>query len=238
MNEQRIPSVSSLERMIPETIQTDEVAGMQALRLHVERYEFALRHVKGLVGDIACGSGFGSKILVQKGEQVLGVDLDQDVINYATRSYNDSNIHYICADAMQLTHEPFDVIVSFETVEHVPRPKALLHHLASLLKPGGTLIASVPITPSMDANPYHLHDFNERSFMRLFPPNLRLVDQLHQTQPYNPIAVTKKSEKHLQDLRSNLLRYYVQHPTKALRRLGSTLRYGFTNRYLSAVMVK
>ena len=138
MNEQRIPSVSSLERMIPETIQTDEVAGMQALRLHVERYEFALRHVKGLVGDIACGSGFGSKILAQKGEQVLGVDLDQDVINYATRSYNDSNIHYICADAMQLTHEPFDVIVSFETVEHVPRPKALLHHLASLLKPGGT----------------------------------------------------------------------------------------------------
>ena len=90
----------------------------------------------------------------------------------------------------------------------------------------------------MDANPYHLHDFNERSFMRLFPPNLRLVDQLHQTQPYNPIAVTKKSEKHLQDLRSNLLRYYVQHPTNALRRLGSTLRYGFTNRYLSAVMVK
>ena len=124
MNEQRIPSVGSLERMIPETIQTDEVAGMQALRLHVERYEFALRHVKGLVGDIACGSGFGSKILAQKGEQVLGVDLDQDVINYATRSYNDSNIHYICADAMQLTHEPFDVIVSFETVEHVPRPKS------------------------------------------------------------------------------------------------------------------
>lgn len=229
-------SVSSLERMIPETIQSDESAGNDALRLHVQRYEFALNHIEGRVGDVACGSGFGSAILSGKAAQVVGVDLDPDIVDYARRTYARRNVDYVCADALQFSQAPFDAIVSFETVEHVPQPEALVHHLASLLKPGGTLIASVPITPSMDANPYHLHDFNEASFMRLFPRHLRRVDALYQTQPYSPIAVTTKSQQHLQHLRSDLVGYYLDHPAKALLRIGSTLRYGFSNRYLSVVM--
>lgn len=230
------PSVSSLERMIPETIRAGESAGNEALKLHVQRYEFALTHIHGLVGDIACGAGFGSAILSERAERVVGVDLDPGIVDYARRTYPRRNVDFVCADALQFTHAPFDAIVSFETIEHVPQPEALVHRLASLLKPGGTLIASVPVTPSMDANPYHLHDFDEPSFTRLFPPGLRRVDALYQTQPFSPVAVATKSQPHLEDLRPNLLGYYLRHPAKAVLRVGSTLRHGFSNRYLSVVM--
>jgi len=37
----------------------------------------------------------------------------------------------------------------------------------------------------------------------------------------------------MQELRPNLLRHYARHPAAALRRLAATLRFGFTNRYLT-----
>ena len=68
--------------------------------------------------------------------------------------------------------EGFDTIVTIETIEHLPNTVQFVSRIAGMLRPGGILIASVPTTPSVDGNPYHLHDFTERSFRRLFDRQL------------------------------------------------------------------
>jgi hypothetical protein len=45
--------------------------------------------------------------------------------------------------------------------------------------------------------------------------------------------VLRRSETRMSDRRSNLPAYYARHPDALLRRLWSTLRHGFSNRYLT-----
>lgn len=55
----------------------------------------------------------------------------------------------------------FDIIISFETLEHVENPESVLNEFYRLLSPGGRLITSVPNDWSdesgEDPNPFHFH---------------------------------------------------------------------------------
>ena len=44
----------------------------------------------------------------------------------------------------------------------------MVAHLLTQLNNHGVMIASVPTTPTIDGNPFHLHDFTASSFYRLF----------------------------------------------------------------------
>src|SRR4030095_10099409 len=67
-----------------------------------------------------------------------------------------------CADAARLpiAADAFDVVTSFETVEHVPDASALLHALRRVLRPGGKLVLSTPNRAfRQSANPFHVQEF-------------------------------------------------------------------------------
>src|SRR5262245_7458899 len=159
----------TIERLIPDQVAPDEVTGQATLKLHLQRYEFAAEHLKpGRLLDIACGVGYGTQLMAEKASGVseaIGVDLAEEAVDYARQHYASGRIQFQRHDAMTFADaRGFDSVVSVETLEHVPDPICLIHHLVGLVRPGGVLIASVPTTPSMDVNPYHLHDFTESSF--------------------------------------------------------------------------
>jgi hypothetical protein len=96
------------------------------------------------------------------------------------------------------------------------------------------LVGSVPTTPSVDANPYHLHDFTERSFKKIFLEcGLVEVDVLRQIQRFNPLRLLSGQERRSRTLRRNVLTHYLRNPQSLGRRIVSTLRHGFTNRYIT-----
>jgi 2-polyprenyl-3-methyl-5-hydroxy-6-metoxy-1,4-benzoquinol methylase len=114
---------------------------------HMERYRFAAGFARGkTVLDIACGVGYGSKILSEAGAlSVDGVDICGKTIRYAKQRYEADGIRFIPAgitDYMPGKH--YDLIVSFETIEHVSDYKAALNNLSSLLSDKGTLLISSP----------------------------------------------------------------------------------------------
>jgi 2-polyprenyl-3-methyl-5-hydroxy-6-metoxy-1,4-benzoquinol methylase len=230
---------STLERLVPAELDGRDVTGRQTLELHLERYRFAARCARpGRLLDLACGVGYGTRLVADEAagvERALGVDLAPEAVTYARDHYAREGVEFAASDALAFRDpEGFDTIVSLETVEHVPDPARLVAHLASLLRPGGVLVASAPTTPSADVNLHHLHDFTERSFRRLFAGlGLTEQDAFRQVQPYELFATVARKEQRMADLRPHLLRYYLTHPRAALRRLGATLRYGFTNRYLT-----
>jgi SAM-dependent methyltransferase len=234
----------TLERLIPASVASDDTTGQETFRLHVDRYHFAAEHaLPGRAIDIACGVGYGTRILVDERPEIeaaLGVDISDEAIAYAKGRYADLRTEYRVGDAMTFhSDQPFDTAVSLETIEHLPDPESFIGNLLRSIRPGGRLIASVPTTPSVDANPHHKHDFTERSFRRMFTSRgLRELACQRQLQPFNPIQVLTRKEKRLADLRPSLMRYYAAHPSAAIKRAWSTVVDGFNNRYITVVWEK
>lgn len=244
MSSAPMTSPISLERLVPSELEEGNATGSETLELHLSRYRFAARFVGGgRVLDCACGVGYGTALLASAEhapEHVLGVDVDPSAIAYAKRHYLSDRIEFRTGDGCALREEiGFGTIVSLETVEHVAEPAKLLENFFRLLQPGGTLIASVPVTPSVDVNPYHRHDFTERSFRKLGAAlGLVEADMLRQVQPFSPWKIIRGEEARLSDMRKNLPLYYARHPGALSRRLKSTLIDGFCNKYLTIAWKK
>lgn len=237
--------MQTIERIYPKQLDHSNSDDQDTLRIHLERYQFAAQHAQGAsILDMACGCGYGSFLLAQQhpDKQVTGVDLDPAAIAYAQQHYQLDNLQFICANAEQFSSEqPFDTIVSLETIEHLPNPTKLASNQVRLLSATGRLIASVPITPTLDGNPHHLHDFSQRSFVRLFAAfNLQATEHFEQIQWWQFkglfSAQPDLQKKHRsQGVGNAVLNYYRKKPLYLLKRLYSMLRYGFSNRYLTCV---
>ena len=142
-------------------------------RLDFMRYVFAGNFIKNkTVLDIACGASYGSKYLHDCGaREVVGVDISQDVIEYAKKHYRAKNLDFICMDATRLGLEDniFDVICSFDTIEHI-NATAFLSEIRKVLKSSGTFIVSTPAKEIHSrysykpVNPFHLKEFSQSEF--------------------------------------------------------------------------
>lgn len=136
---------------------------------HVARYMLASGLVRpgDTVLDVACGLGYGAHVIAQnsRAARVTGIDIDAGSIAHATALFGDDpRVEFRAGDAMDLSHIPdasVDLVVSFETLEHVPDPQRALREFERVLTPGGRLIASVPNDwtdeSGTDPNPHHLH---------------------------------------------------------------------------------
>ena len=133
---------------------------------HRSRYHYAARYVRGkTVLDIACGSGFGSKIMEDAGAgYVVGADLSSPAV-VETRGVIDGGVCISDGTCLGLADNAFDVIVSFETLEHVEKDEAFVAELRRILAPGGILILSTPnaiYTAPIDGkpqNPFHVREY-------------------------------------------------------------------------------
>jgi ubiquinone/menaquinone biosynthesis C-methylase UbiE len=92
--------------------------------------------------DIGCGTGEFSRLLAQRVEQVVAIDLSSNMIEVAKqRSSQFSNINFQVADVLrwEFPAEKFDAVVSIATFHHLPVER-LLPTLEAALKPSGKLI--------------------------------------------------------------------------------------------------
>jgi ubiquinone/menaquinone biosynthesis C-methylase UbiE len=144
---------------------------------HVARYQLACKFVRpgDSVVDAASGLGYGSHVIQSqtKCASILGIDSSQNGIRYATDNFSrEGRVRFVKGELPaclgQLPSGSVDCIISFETLEHIDQPQALLSEFHRLLSPGGRLIASVPHDWSdetgADPNPHHLHVYDRAKF--------------------------------------------------------------------------
>lgn len=144
---------------------------------HWHRYAFAMAMVEGKqVLDAACGEGFGADLLASKAASVQAIDIDATSIEHARQRYGmKQNLDFQQADVTQLDALPsnsFDVIVSFETLEHVMEQDRMLAGFYRLLKHDGVLLISTPDKKNYtDAtgvvNPHHVRELYFDEFSAL-----------------------------------------------------------------------
>lgn len=158
------------ERFLPA-----ECSGEIAIE-HYQRYQFANQLVKDkYVLDAACGEGYGSSLLAREAAYVVGLDLDETVVMRANEKYGTDRLSFQCGSIEKLPFADhfFDVIVSYETIEHVKEEVQInfLDEIQRVLKPDGVLIISTPnkaiYTERVKGqNPFHLKEFYVSEFQK------------------------------------------------------------------------
>jgi ubiquinone/menaquinone biosynthesis C-methylase UbiE len=138
---------------------------------HVMRYQWATQYIRpgDTVLDAACGLGYGSYLLqaCSTAQKTLGIDGSEYAVNYARDNFAarlealDFRLGMLPEALAEIPDASVDVIVSFETLEHVQDNVRLLAEFRRVLTPGGRILASVPNDWSdesgEDPNPFHLH---------------------------------------------------------------------------------
>ncbi|MGH8172481.1 MAG: class I SAM-dependent methyltransferase [Rhodanobacteraceae bacterium] len=151
---------------------------------HWHRYLFARRLVAGKrVLDAACGEGYGSALLADAAAEVVGVDIDAASVAHARERYGQrANLSYQVGDATALDFPPgrFDVIVSFETLEHVAAQVELLAGFARALTDDGLLIVSSPDKHEYSEvvgfrNEFHVRELYRDELLALLKPHFGAV---------------------------------------------------------------
>lgn len=147
---------------------------------HWHRYALATRFAAGRrVLDAACGEGYGSALLAAHAREVVGVDISDEALAHARGRYAAANLRFERGDATALDAFPdasFDLIVSFETLEHVKAQEALVAGFARLLAPGGLLLLSSPDKRTYSevagfANEFHVRELYREELDALLAPH-------------------------------------------------------------------
>jgi SAM-dependent methyltransferase len=128
------------------------------LARHHAAYEIARRHAgTGRVIDVGCGSGYGAASLASGAGPVVGIDRV-----LPDRSFRGDGARFVLGDlrALPLVPKSFDLVVSFQVIEHLEDPTFYVDALAELLRPDGLAIVTTPnIETSDGVNPYHVHEY-------------------------------------------------------------------------------
>ncbi|GIU66639.1 methyltransferase domain-containing protein [Candidatus Phycosocius spiralis] len=160
---------------------------------HYHRYAAVLDVVKEKsILDIACGGGYGSFLMADFARLVIGMDMSDDAVHHAASNYHKPNLKFVQGSATHLAFldNSFDVIVSFETIEHLAEQQEMLSEMRRVLRPDGILIISLPNRPiySEESGEHNLlqvkesEESGEHNLLQVKELDLQEFDDLLRTQ--------------------------------------------------------
>lgn len=154
--------------------------------MHLKAYEVAVKLATGVDAlDVGCNTGYGTMMLATAGRRVVGVDVSARAIEAAQAAAPDGRPEFLAIDGLALPFADgsFDLVTSFQVIEHVLDPAPYLREIARVLRPGGTFVLTTPnaatrLDPGMTPwNPFHVREYLapdlESELSRVFP-NVRV----------------------------------------------------------------
>ncbi len=134
------------ERIIPEDIET--CAEYLLYLRHLFAYEFARNILpkNSLVLEVGCGEGYGSNLLSQYVEKVVGLDIDDKTIKHASNKYSSENCIFKTYNGIKIPYKDntFDAVVSFQVIEHIQDDENYVSEILRVLKQASPFILTTP----------------------------------------------------------------------------------------------
>ena len=138
---------------------------------HWHRYCAVLPLARGKrVLDAACGEGYGSHLLAKEARSVIGIDLAEGAVSHARARYARRGLEFVqgSVTALPLADHGVDLVVSFETIEHLAEQREMLREFRRVLTADGVLAISSPNRPEYrglgegegDANHFHVRELD------------------------------------------------------------------------------
>ena len=159
------------ERMIEE-YRTASPQSYLIYLFHIVTYDYVRDMIAGkTVLDFGCGSGYGTARIAEYCAKVVGIDISADAVAYAKDKYRRGNLDYVAVPpveekALPFPDASFDVVLSFQVIEHVRDVNAYLSEIRRVLKPGGTFVVATPdrssrLFPGQKPwNMWHLYEYS------------------------------------------------------------------------------
>ena len=136
---------------------------------HLHRYLLACELAAGkTVLDISCGDGYGAAMLARHAAQVTGVDIDTPTVERARGKYVADNLRFLQGSAtdIPLDDDSVDLVISFETIEHLMEQDRMLYEIRRVLRPEGFLLISSPDKYEYSDVPGYHNEFHLKELYR------------------------------------------------------------------------
>ncbi len=167
---------------------------------HIQRYKFSKKFVKNKkILDLGSGSGYGSFELIKLGaKEVISIDIDPKIIKFAKEKYHNDKLTFQIADATSLPFKDneFDVVISFEVIEHIKNYQNYLREVFRVLRPKGYFIFSTPnrLKHRAGTSAYHFKEFTPNELKKIFKKNkIKLYGQF-----FEDLSQIKAEEEYFQ----------------------------------------
>ncbi|WP_376691901.1 class I SAM-dependent methyltransferase [Wenzhouxiangella sp. EGI_FJ10409] len=133
---------------------------------HWHRYHWAGQLARDkVVADVACGEGYGSDLLARNARRTIGIDADHATLESARRKYSRERLQFVHGDAraLPLSDDSIDLLVSFETLEHLAEQEKMVSEIARVTRSDGLAVISTPDRAiySPDGNHHNEHHVRE-----------------------------------------------------------------------------
>jgi ubiquinone/menaquinone biosynthesis C-methylase UbiE len=167
--------------------------------MHTASYAFAQRFCAGSsVLDLGCGSGYGAARIAEKAAYVHGVDVDGGAVEFARDRYGRDNLEFSKIESGQplpFHDQSYDVVLSFQVIEHVSDHDAYLAEARRVLKQGGVILVITPdrrhrLLPGQRPwNRWHVREYSESQLSQLMGRHFAIEASLKMGAEWNIAGV-------------------------------------------------
>lgn len=138
----RNPSLRELEDYYKGYGRNDYLSPITVKRYHelLDQFE-SVRKTNKLL-DVGCGIGYFLDVAKERGWEVYGTEYTDKAIEICEAK--GITMHKGVLNPAHYSPESFDVITSFEVIEHINKPNPEIQNIASLLRTGGLFYVTTP----------------------------------------------------------------------------------------------
>jgi SAM-dependent methyltransferase len=134
----------------------------------LKAYLLAKPFVKGDLLELGCGEGRGVSELAPLANSYRAIDKIKSVVDQLSDTY--PQYEFISGKFPPFPYETnsFDVIVSFQVIEHVGEDEEFVKEIHRVLKPGGVALLTTPnILMTLTRNPWHIREYTSEQLKDL-----------------------------------------------------------------------
>lgn len=142
--------------------------------MHLKSYKEACEYCRDKdVLDWGCNIGYGMEILAETASSVSGLDLSERACIAARQRLGSKALQIQWYDGTQcdFSDQSFDVVTSFQVLEHISDYNSYFNEIIRVLRPGGLALFTTPnallrLNPGMKPwNEFHIHEFAPSELM-------------------------------------------------------------------------